>query len=137
MPGGPRPMYPSHWGLQRSPFRACLDPQFFFQSPGHEEALARLHFLVDQHHRVGLLMGPAGSGKSLMLEVFAEQLRRTGRTVARLNLLGVEPAEMLGLLAAALHRNLPATATVAALWRAITDRLSEHRYEQIDSVVLL
>ena len=66
-------MYASHWGLRESPFRNCLDPHCFYQSPTHEEALARLHFLVEQHRRLGLLLGPDGSGKSLLLEVFAAQ----------------------------------------------------------------
>ena len=98
--GRPASMYQAHWGLQESPFRGLLDPKFFYQSPTHEEALARLHFLVDQQRRLGLLVGPSGSGKSLLLEVFAEQLRRHARPVAKLSLLGVEPAEMLWLLAA-------------------------------------
>ena len=75
-------MYPSHWGLQASPFRGCLDARSFYQSPTHDEALARLFFLVEQRRRLGLLMGPAGSGKSLLLEVLAQQLRRAGHAVA-------------------------------------------------------
>jgi len=63
-------MYQTHWGLQESPFRGCLDPKSFYQSPTHEEALARLHFLVEHGRRLGLLTGPSGSGKSLLLEVF-------------------------------------------------------------------
>ena len=59
-------MYQSHWGLRESPFRDGPDPQSFYQSPTHEEALARLHFLVEQHRRLGLLLGPEGSGKSLL-----------------------------------------------------------------------
>ena len=72
-------MYQAHWGLQESPFRGDLDPKSYYQSPTHEEALARLSFLVGQHRRLGLLVGPSGSGKSLLLEVFAQQLRRGKR----------------------------------------------------------
>lgn len=129
-------MYPTHWGLQESPFRSCLDPRYFYQSPAHEEALARLHFLVEQRRRVGLLMGPPGSGKSLLLEVFAGQLRRSGRAVAEVSLLGVEPTEMLHLLAASLKLNLDAAAPVVAVWQAIVDRLAEHRFEQRATVIL-
>ena len=130
-------MYLSHWGLQESPFRSCLDPQFFYHSPTHEEALARLHFLVEQRRRVGLLMGVAGSGKSLLLEVFAEQLRRAGFPVAKVNLLGLEPAETLCLLGAGLELNLDPSETVARLWRLVTDRVTEYRYQQFDTIVLL
>ena len=129
-------MYQTHWGLRESPFRGCLDPQLFYQSPTHEEALARLRFLVDQRRRLGLLMGPAGSGKSLLLSVFAEQLKRDGRPAARLSLLGVESGEMLWQLAAGLQTHPDPGGSIARLWRTVIDRLAEFRYQQLDAVVL-
>ena len=39
-------MYINHWGLNRSPFAAQLNPEDFYASPTHEEALARLQFLI-------------------------------------------------------------------------------------------
>jgi len=130
-------MYQSHWGLQETPFRSCLDPRLFYHSPTHEEALARLHFLVEERRRVGLLMGVSGSGKSLLLEVFAEQLRQSGLPVAKVNLLGLDPAEMLCLLGAGLELNLDPSQPVARLWRSVTDRLIEYRYQQLDTIILL
>ncbi len=130
-------MYPSHWGLRESPFRGRLDPHFFYQSPTHEEALARLHFLVDERRRLGLLMGPTGSGKSLLLEVFAQRLRRDGSPAVLVSLLGAEPAEMLWQLAVGLQLNPDPSMPSAALWRAVTDRIIEHRYQQLATVVLL
>jgi type II secretory pathway predicted ATPase ExeA len=130
-------MYQSHWGLCQSPFRGCLNSQFFYQSPTHSEALARLHFLVEQQRRLGLLMGPSGSGKSLLLEVFAQQLRRSGRPVAQANLVGIEPTQMLWLLAAGLGLNPDPAEPLIGLWRMVTDRLAEYRYQQLDTVVLL
>jgi general secretion pathway protein A len=129
-------MYPSHWGLRESPFRGCLDPRSFYQSPTHDEALARLFFLVERRRRLGLLMGPAGSGKSLLLEVFAQQLRRAGHAVARVNLLGVPPAEMLCLLAGQLGLNPDPTAMLSTLWRTVIDRLTEYRYQQVQAILL-
>ena len=130
-------MYQSHWGMQESPFRDCLDPQFFYQSPTHDEALARLHFLVEQHRRLGLLMGTDGSGKSLVLEVLAAQLQRAGCAVAKLNPIGMEPDELLWTLVAQLGRNVDRSQSTAVLWRALTDRLVELRYQRLDAVVLL
>ncbi len=129
-------MYQSHWGLEQSPFRSCLDPRFFYPSPTHDEALARLHFLVEQRHRLGLLLGPGGSGKSLLLEVFARQCAVGGCAVAKVNLLGVEPDELLAQLACQLNRDCSATQPIAALWRILTDRLAELRYEQRPAVLL-
>jgi type II secretory pathway predicted ATPase ExeA len=130
-------MYQSHWGLQESPFRDCLDPQFFYQSPTHDEALARLQFLVEEHRRLGLLMGPDGSGKSLVLEVLAAQLQRAGCIVAKISLVGMEPDEILWHLVAQFGRNVDRPQSTAALWRALTDRLTELRYQQLDAIALL
>jgi len=130
-------MYQSHWGLHDTPFRNRLDRRFFYQSPTHEEALARLHFLVDQHRRLGVLLGGHGSGKSLLLEVFAEEVRRAGQSVAKINLLGVSSAEFLWLLATELGTNPDRGLPLSVVWRLVTDRIREHRYQQIGTVVLL
>jgi len=130
-------MCESHWDLGETPFRGCLDPRFFYQSPTHEEALARLHFLVDQQRRLGLLIGEAGSGKSLLLEVFAREVRRRGRVVAKVSLLGREPVEVLWELTAGLGLNLDRTDSVASLWWSLADRLAEYRYQELEAVVLL
>ncbi len=130
-------MYQSHWGLDRQPFRGRLDLHFFHESPTHEEALARLHYLVEEHRRLGLLMGTTGSGKSLLLEVVAKRLRRVGVPVARTNLTAIEPAEFLWQLAAALGINPAPSVTGARLWQRLTDRIIEHRYQQLPTVLLL
>lgn len=130
-------MYQSHWGFDQSPFRSCLDLHFFYPSPTHDEALARLHFLVEQRHRLGLLLGPGGCGKSLLLELFARQCSAGGFAVAKVNLLGVEPEELLVQLTCQLNRDCGAGQSTAALWRILTDRLAELRYEQRPVVLLL
>jgi general secretion pathway protein A len=130
-------MYQEHWGLQESPFRGSLDPKAFFPSPTHEEALARLRFLVEERHRLGLLIGPNGSGKSLLLEILAGQLRRKASSVAKVSLLDVEPTEMLAMLADEWKLTVAWQHSPARLWREITDRLIQNRYQQIETVVLL
>jgi type II secretory pathway predicted ATPase ExeA len=130
-------MYQSHWGLRESPFRDDSDLQSFYQSPTHEEALARLHFLVEQHRRLGLLLGPEGSGKSLLLEILASQLRRHGPVAARVNLTGISGDEMLWSLAAQFGRNLDRCDSTPVLWRALSDRLAAFRYQQVDAVILV
>lgn len=130
-------MYQSHWGLRDTPFQTRLDPNVFFRSPTHEEALARLHFLVEQHRCLGLLMGESGSGKSLLLEVFASELRRSGAAIAKTSLLGVHPTEVLWHLTAELGCQPRHPANTAAHWQSLLDRLAAHRYEQRNTVVLL
>jgi type II secretory pathway predicted ATPase ExeA len=130
-------MYQTHWGLQESPFRGGFDPRTFYQSQTHEEALARLSFLVDDHRRLGLLLGPGGSGKSLLLEFFARQLRRHGRSVAKLSLLDVCPAEMLCQLANQWGIRVKSPQSTASTWRTLTDRLLENRCLDLQTVILV
>ena len=126
-----------HWGLQESPFRNSLDPRFFYESPSHEEALARLNFLVENSRRQALLLGASGSGKSLLLELFANGLRRGGTAIAKIDLLGVDTHELLWSLVSQLGMNPPLDAARFALWRDFSDRLAELRYQQLPLVILL
>ncbi len=130
-------MFRQYWNLRESPFRGALDPHLFFPSPTHEEALARLHFLVEDHRRLGLLLGAPGTGKSLTLEVFARRLRRAGAQVANINLLGLDIHEFLWLTAAELGVNPDRRDDPFHLWRSVLDRLTENRYQQLDTVILL
>ncbi len=130
-------MYTDHWGLRESPFRALLDPRFYFNSPSHDEGLARLQFLVDNQRRLGLVLGPSGSGKSLLLEVFARQLRTQGKQVAVVGLLGLDGQEFMGQLAYAIGENVDASASVGRMWRSVTDRFLINRYQHVDTVILL
>lgn len=131
-------MYEFHWGLRRPPFGTGIDPTRFYPSVTHREGLARMHFLVEQGHRVGLLLGEAGMGKSLLLEVLAAELRRERIPVAHVSALGLEPREFLERLLQALAvRPSPSDAAEGALWRALADRLIEHRYQQLPTVILV
>jgi type II secretory pathway predicted ATPase ExeA len=130
-------MYLAHWGLQAPPFRNAIDPHYFFQSPTHDEALARLHFIIEGEHRAGLLLGHAGSGKSLLLEVLAVEARRRGRPVAKLSLLGLDKQEFLWRLAAVWGLDLVPTATACELWRVLADHVITQHLERVASVVLL
>jgi len=129
-------MYESYWKLDHSPFRSGVDPEHFYNSSVHDEALARLEFLVEHRRRMGLVLGPPGCGKTLLLEVFSRQLRRTGARVANVNLLGADGNELLWSLAQQFG-GFPATsASPLALWRTVTDLISENRYQHKNTVLL-
>jgi type II secretory pathway predicted ATPase ExeA len=130
-------MYQAYWGLASSPFRGHLDPRAFHQGPTQEEALARLHFLVDEQRTVGLLLGEAGSGKSLLLEVFAQQLGAARRERAVVSLLGTSRQEFLWLLAGQLGIEGLHSSSNLQLHRAIDDHILANRYQQISTVLLL
>jgi general secretion pathway protein A len=130
-------MYLAYWGLAKSPFKGNLDPRAFHQGPAQEEALARLHFLVDQERTLGLLLGAPGSGKSLLLEVFARELGVVNRQTALVSLVGTSRHELLGILAGKLGIENAASLRDFALCRAIEDHLLANRYQQISTILLL
>ena len=130
-------MYQAYWGLAKSPFRGHLDPRSFYQGPSQDEALARLHFLVEERRSLGLVLGPAGSGKSMLLEVFAKELGIVHRERALVSLLGTSRSELLWLLAGQLGVESMRAARDFQLTRAIDDHILANRYQQISTVLLL
>jgi len=65
----------SYWNLHERPFELVTDGRFFFQSHEHQEALARLRYLVAERTMyAGLLSGEIGGGKSITGRVFAQGL---------------------------------------------------------------
>jgi general secretion pathway protein A len=130
-------MYRSHWGLRESPYRDGHHARYFYKSPVQDEALARLHFLIEHHRRVGLLLGESGSGKSLLLEVFGRRLRQRGAQVARIDMLAIDARELLWQTATQWGVALPARDGLFDLWRAVSDRLIENRLQQVDCALLL
>lgn len=130
-------MYQTHWGLTGRLFSSRTSPAHFFESPTHEEALVCLQFLVEQQQRVGLLLGTSGSGKSLLLNIFAQALSQSGRQVVSVNLLGIDRGQFVHQLGTQLETHLPADATPATQWRSIFDRIAANRYQGRDTVFLL
>lgn len=129
-------MYLEHWKLAHSPFAPRFAARSFHASPTHEEALARLQFLVEDGRRVGLMLGPSGCGKSVVLDVLRRELTRFGTTVVTLSLLGVDEDEALWQLAAGCGLNPATNATRASLWRGLLDYLIAQRRQQLATAFL-
>jgi general secretion pathway protein A len=108
----------------------------FFASPVHEEALARLHFLVSAGKRLALLTGPTGTGKSILLSVFARELRRQGTPVALASLRGRSPGECPSEWGAQLGLRFEPELPAARQWRLLAERLAEQRYLEQTTVFL-
>ncbi len=130
-------MHVAYWGLSRSPFTAQLNPADYYPSAVHEEALARLHFLVDSRRRLGYLLGGSGTGKSLVLDVAALQLRRLNCHVVKMNAVGLGSTEFVWRLSSALGHTLSATAAPFECWREIQDHLVACRYQHLQTILML
>ena len=58
-------MYKKYFGLSEKPFSKTPDPRFLFFSRCHEEALARLEFVVEERE-IAVLTGDIGCGKTTL-----------------------------------------------------------------------
>jgi type II secretory pathway predicted ATPase ExeA len=61
-------MYPQFFGLEKLPFRLRPDPDFLYPGPEYLRARAKVLIGLRSSSRVILLMGPAGVGKTMLLE---------------------------------------------------------------------
>lgn len=130
-------MYIDFWGLTHSPFASQLDPKDYYPSVLHEEALARLDFLIANRRRLGFLLGGSGTGKSLLLEVAARQLRRNNCRLVKFNVMGLSGAEFTWKLAMGLGSPLAPGTSALDCWRGITDHLTANRYHRVATIVFL
>ena len=69
-------MYHSFYHLQRSPFGISPEPDFFYPTSCHNEALAALYHAVREHKGFAVLTGEVGTGKTLLVRCLMELLRK-------------------------------------------------------------
>ena len=129
-------MFLRHWGLHKDPFAAGSPENLFLAGASHDEGLARLDYLVDHSRALGLMVGEGGIGKTTLLDVFARRRRRLGETVTAINLARVDLREFLWTLAAGLALNPADDESGFRLWRLVSDRLSERRYQQLRTTLI-
>lgn len=129
-------MHERYWGLNGSPFQGTHDPHWFVETDTHGEALARLLFLVEQRRPFGLMRGPAGSGKSLVLNVAAREAKQLGRELAVVDLFGRDPQEMLWQLAVAWRLGPKERCSRWWLWQAVSDHLQALQTARLSAVLI-
>ena len=78
-------MYESHFQLQTRPFVAAPRAENYVPVAGMEQARQTLVRCVERAEGPGLIVGPAGSGKSLLCQLLAEHFRREQFQVALLS----------------------------------------------------
>ncbi len=66
-------MYKSYFGFSEKPFSKTPDPRFLFLSSGHEEALARLEFVLEERE-IAVLTGEIGCGKTTLSRALMDRL---------------------------------------------------------------
>lgn len=78
-------MYTEYFGLKEKPFSIAPDPQFFFMSQGHREALAHLLYGIKSEGGFVLLTGEVGTGKTTVCRLLLELIPSDTETAFILN----------------------------------------------------
>ena len=129
-------MYESHWGLSESPFASQPSTKWFHESPVHDEALARLFYLIEQRRGFGLLSGSSGTCKTLTLRYLEGQIRRSQRRVASVDTLGMDGLELLWQLSVSLGLTPRKGESRWNLWRRLADHLRTLQLARVQTVFL-
>jgi general secretion pathway protein A len=124
-------MYLEHFELPRKPFESTPDVRFYYPAAAHEEALAKMLYAAENRLGAGLLWGPPGAGKTLVLELVRARLDPERYFVVRLNVPAESPEEMLYALLGAMGETelsaLQGQVLAAALHRRVDDWLAAVR----------
>ncbi len=67
-------MYATFFKLRRNPFEISPDPQFFFRTDAHNEALAGLYYGICAHKGFMVMTGEVGTGKTLVVRCLLQLL---------------------------------------------------------------
>jgi type II secretory pathway predicted ATPase ExeA len=67
-------MYLDYWQLTTKPFESAADRKMFYACESHEAALLKLRYAVENGRGAALLAGPAGVGKTMLLQLFRNEL---------------------------------------------------------------
>lgn len=78
-------MYLDFYGFKNYPFHITSDPQFFFESASHKEALAALLYGIKEKKGIILITGEVGTGKTTLCKMFLNQLPPQVKTSLILN----------------------------------------------------
>lgn len=70
-------MYKKFFGFLDEPFRLTPDPEFFYSSEIHDDAINTLEYAIDKRKGLMVLTGEVGTGKTTLVRVLLNKLLNT------------------------------------------------------------
>jgi general secretion pathway protein A len=67
-------MYQTYWQLLHKPFESTADQRFYYPSEGHQVALLKLRYAIENRQGAAMLIGAGGTGKTLLLDLLQKHL---------------------------------------------------------------
>ncbi len=129
-------MYGEYWGLTTAPFQNVPDPNFFFLSAQHREALARLLYAVKHNKGAALLVGDVGCGKTTLSRALILQLAEDKYDVGLVTNPSLPGNDFLEEIDLQLGIT-PASSNKVTLLRGLNDRLLSNAQEGKETVLIV
>lgn len=118
-------------------FGQKTQPEWFFDSSIHLEAVSRLLYLVENHEPLGVILGPDGSGRTRVLSRLREELKRSGTQIVQLNLSGMDEEAAFWHLAERMSLRTRPSMRRFELISLLRDELAGRARCEVQTVVLL
>jgi type II secretory pathway predicted ATPase ExeA len=67
-------VYLDYWQLDAKPFEPHCDAPFLFSAAAHQSAIHKLRYAIENRRAAALIAGPAGAGKTLLVESLRREL---------------------------------------------------------------
>lgn len=113
------------FGMAQQPFADNVNPEFFFRTEAHEEAIIAMKRCIEEHVSLGLTTAISGTGKTMLTQVLLQELDpRRFRTSLVLAYPGMSRTALLLEIADELGLDdMPARRTTHALISAIQNHI--------------
>jgi general secretion pathway protein A len=129
-------MYEAHWQLNKKPFENTPDPDFFYYSQKHEEALSRLIYAVKERKGGTLITGEPGCGKTLLSRVLFKELDNERYHVSTIVNPRLSPLNLLQEIICQLDRGATYSSKTKLL-RALNEILVFNRSVNRNTVIIV
>ncbi len=121
-------MYEDFYGLTGKPFQLSPDARFFFNSKGHNRAMAYLRYGLEQGEGFIVITGGIGTGKTMLVRNLFDELDSTRVVAAELVTTQVEPEDVLRIVCASFglaHEDVTKATLLNQLESFLHDRYKE------------
>jgi len=129
-------MYLEYWGYNKFPFENVPDPDFFYLSKSHEEALTRLIYAAEMRKGGAMLSGEIGCGKTTLSKVYVKELSQEKYDIGLIINPNLEPKEFLQEILYQFDINDVPDTKVKCL-RVLNDKMLENMKMNKDTLLIV
>jgi type II secretory pathway predicted ATPase ExeA len=130
-------MYLEYWGFRLLPFENVPDPDFFYLSETHKEALTRLLYATRERKGGALLSGDIGCGKTTLTNVYVREISGNGFDIGLLINPKLEPVELLQEILYQLNTTADPPDTKVKCLHILNEKMLENMKQNKDTLLVI